>query len=118
WSRVSHSSNIGKDITMVFANGSHDLTAARFEDDEIEVTVVFGNGLIILPDDINFVFQPTAVFGSTNIPSHKDVEGRKVVVDATAVFGRLDFQFKPSTRATEEKASPSADSLSTKETNF
>ncbi len=118
WNSVSHSTSTGREVTMVFASGTHDLTANKFDHKHLDLTVVFGNGLVILPDDVNFVFEPTAVFGSTHIPQHPDVEGDKVYVEATAVFGRLEIQFKPSPRKKAEPTPAKSETPVTEETGF
>jgi len=93
--KTSTTSKHRKEYTMVFASGHQDLRKHLKDIKELEITVVFGSGLIYLPDNIDFDIETTSVFGQTILPKAPSNNGQKIRVDATAVFGRLEFVFKP-----------------------
>jgi predicted membrane protein len=102
-----------KEYTMVFASGTIDLSDLPIEAEEFEVTVVFGSALVVLPDDLNYRISPTSVFGSTALPPHKHNPAEKSIeIESTAVFGRLEYEFRPRKNAPEKKTAP-ADSIVT-----
>ncbi|GAB1365570.1 hypothetical protein MASR1M36_04410 [Candidatus Cloacimonadaceae bacterium] len=85
-----------REYTMVFASGTIDLSDLPEDSKDFEITVVFGSALVILPDDLNFRISPTSVFGSTVLPQHKhSPDGKVVEIESTAVFGRLEYDFRP-----------------------
>jgi predicted membrane protein len=110
----------GSEYTTVFASQTIDLTDLKPDSKSLEVTVVFGSAWVELPDDIEFKIEPTSVFGSTIVPRNPqrnfiNTKG-PIAIDATSVFGRLEFTYKPAHRASAAAADSSyteseADSL-------
>lgn len=99
-----------KEYTMVFSSGTIDLSDLPEDTSEFEVSVVFGSALVILPDDLNYKISPTSVFGSTILPQHRhNREGKAVEIESTAVFGRLEYEFRPRPNP-GYKSSPKPDS--------
>lgn len=104
----------GSEYTTVFASQNIDLTDLKPDSKPLEVTVVFGSAWVELPDDIDFEIEPTSVFGSTVVPRKPqggfiNTKG-PIPIDATAVFGRLEFTYKAANRT----YNASADSTSSK----
>ncbi len=97
---VIYSSN-ASEYTTIFSSNVTDLSDLDDSAKDMDITVVFGSSLVRLPNNIDFDIEPTAVFGTVNLPARKNTSkqhdanspSRKVVIDATAVFGRLDFVF-------------------------
>ncbi len=91
------------EYTVVFSSQTLDLTGVDPNSKPLEVSAVFGSGLVLLPDDINFEIESTAVFGGVDIPRKPDSAAANpkgtVRIEATAVFGKLDFVYKPHTRS-------------------
>jgi len=95
-----------KDFDVIFSNRTIDFT--KYSDIEKlpnEITVVFGNALVIVPDTINLEVTSTTVFGSTILPDRSYAgfgEDRYVInnnpqaplhkIETTTVFGRLEFE--------------------------
>jgi predicted membrane protein len=68
----------------------------------LELTAVFGSAYVLLPEDIEFDFESTSVFGSVEVPRKPDStqvypKGR-VSIEASAVFGKIEFAYKQATR--------------------
>lgn len=99
-----------KDYEIIFSSGTIDLTKFN-ENQKIpgEVTVVFGNCVIIVPDSMNLEVSSTTVFGSTVLPDRSyagfgedtylinNNPGAPVhKIETTTVFGKLLFEIIPS----------------------
>jgi predicted membrane protein len=122
--RIHHSGNrIGKsniglyssddqEYTMVFASGDIDLSNLQAGAKDMEVTVVFGSARVILPSDLRFNIQTTAVLGGIVLPKtghfgfsdnnttlNPESATLPIRIEATSVFGRLEFITKE--RSTE-----------------
>jgi hypothetical protein len=89
-----------REYTTVFSSNITDLSDLKDTTKDMEITVVFGSSVVRLPNNIDYDIEPTAVFGTVNLPSrmYKDnvvpnPDKRIVYIEATAVFGRLDFVF-------------------------
>ncbi len=90
------------EYTSVFASQTIDLTNLDPDSGPLEITAVFGSAYVMLPDDIEFHIQSTNVFGSSPGPA-RPATGKpslgKVNIEATAVFGKVEFVYKPAKRA-------------------
>jgi len=90
------------EYTTVFAAQDIDLTDLKPDSPPLEITAVFGSAYVELPNDLEFEFEPTAVLGATVIPTRPSGSppGKGIVkIEATAVFGRVEFAYKPAKRA-------------------
>lgn len=98
-----------KEYAMIFSSGEIDLRNMDENAGSIEVTAVFGNALVTLPSDLAFEFDTTAVFGACILPDNRvtsfgsekrsintESNSKKVRVEASAVFGRVEFRFADS----------------------
>jgi hypothetical protein len=100
----SHVSTSGShEYTSVFGSQTVDLTDLNPNSRPLDVTAVFGGAYVELPDDIDFEIHPTAVFGSTVVPpkpNFGNIPALGVVkIEANAVFGKVEFVYKPAKRA-------------------
>ena len=98
-----------KECTIVFSNGTIDLSKnADEQKTPREITVVFGNALVIVPDTMNLEITSTTVFGSTILPDRSyagfgedtysivNNPGAKIYkIETTTVFGKLEFEIIP-----------------------
>lgn len=104
----------GNEFTAVFSSQTLDLTGLDPNSHPLEMTAVFGNLTVLLPDDVEFKFEPTAVFGTTPIGRNTSSAGVAplgvVEIEATAVFGKVEFIYRPAQRRPGFKASAPADS--------
>jgi predicted membrane protein len=88
--------------SVVFSSQTIDLTGISVDSRPLELTAVFGSAYVLLPEDIEFDFESTSVFGSVEVPRKPDStqvypKGR-VSIEASAVFGKIEFAYKPATR--------------------
>lgn len=102
------------EYSTVFSSQTIDLTNLSPDSKPLDITAVFGTAYVELPDDIDFEFEPTSVFGSVDLP-RKASQGAalargRVKIEATAVFGKIEFEYKPANRA---KTTTYADSTAT-----
>jgi predicted membrane protein len=113
-STVFYSSG-SQEYTMVFASGEIDLSDIQPDAKDMEITVVFGSATVILPSDLKFDIKPTAVLGSIVLPNAGKFTGsnkgeKNIGIEATSVFGRLEFAVKETIRnfdtKTEEPVNP------------
>lgn len=91
----------GTEYTAVFSNQTVDLTDISPNSKSLDITAVFGSIYVILPDDIDFAITPTGVFGTANAPkppANRPTALGSVEIEATAVFGQVEFEYKPSHR--------------------
>ncbi len=102
-------SNNSGEYTFVFSGGTIDLTDIKPNQNDLEITVVFGSAEVLLPDNVNFDIDPTSVFGSTSLPDRgktKSMPGRTVRIESNAIFGRIEYTSKhidtPPDRLAEE----------------
>jgi len=95
-----------KDYDIVFSSATIDLT--KLEDYSKlpkEISVVFGNETVIIPDSINLEVTSTTVFGSTILPDRsysgfsedrflikKNNDGDFYKILTTTIFGKLIFE--------------------------
>lgn len=91
----------GSDYTVVFGSQTVDLAAnLKPNSPPLEITAVFGTMYVILPDDIEFEITPTGVFGSVEGPPKNTatqfISTYPVKIEATAVFGKVEFTFAKS----------------------
>ncbi|MBW6514128.1 MAG: hypothetical protein K0B87_05170 [Candidatus Syntrophosphaera sp.] len=104
----------GSEYSSVFASQNIDLTDLKPDSRPLEITAVFGSAFVQLPDDIDFVFEPTSVFGATVIPTKPAAAQANpkgtVYIEANAVFGRVEFVYKPAKRSPYQGASAAPDS--------
>jgi predicted membrane protein len=96
----------GREVTVVFSSGTVDLSQfIQSRNFPQEVTVVFGNATILVPDTLNLEITSTTVFGTTILPDRsyagfgEDIfvvnshqEGEVHRIETTCVFGRLEFE--------------------------
>lgn len=115
-SGIRTSSHLGgsAEYSAVFSSQTIDLTNLSPDSKPLDINAVFGTAYVELPDDIDFEFEPTSVFGSVELPGTPSrgpalAKGR-VKIEATAVFGKIEFQYRPSNRA---KTTTYADSTAT-----
>ena len=106
-------SNSQGEYTMVFSGGTIDLMDVKPGAKDMEITVVFGTAQVILPSDLNFKIQPTTVFGATVLGEKNqfgigegryafgDTTDKPILIESTAVFGRLEYIFKERKKPTE-----------------
>jgi predicted membrane protein len=96
------------DYNIIFGNGVVDLFKAETpaQKRKIDVNVVFGNGRLILNDSIPAKVKMTAVFGSAEAPDKSSngfgestfttstfsENAPYILIDATAVFGKLELE--------------------------
>lgn len=93
-----------QEYTMVFASGDIDLSDLKADSKNLEITVVFGSANVILPSDLRFDIQTTAVLGGIVLPKtghygisenrsdiNPDSTSTPISIDASAVFGRMEF---------------------------
>ncbi len=101
-----------REYTTIFSGSDIDLSDIRPSTKTVEVTTVFGSSVVSLPDTIDFEIETNAVFGSVITPDKTDAGlassrqklgagMQKVRVEANAIFGRLEFVFKPGPVVTE-----------------
>lgn len=96
-----------QEYTMVFASGDIDLSDLKADSKNLEITVVFGSANVILPSDLRFDIQTTAVLGGIVLPQtghygisenrtaiNPDSTTASIGIEATAVFGRMEFTVK------------------------
>jgi predicted membrane protein len=89
---------------MVCASGDIDLSELQPGAKDMEITVVFGSANVILPSDLRFDIQTTAVLGGIVLPKtghygisentttlNPDSISTPIRIEATSVFGRLEF---------------------------
>jgi len=107
-----------KECTIVFSNGTIDLS--KYIDEQKtprEITVVFGNATVIVPDTMNLEITSTTVFGSTILPDRSyagfgedtysiiNNPGAQVhKIETTTVFGKLEFEIIPATNTDKPSA--------------
>lgn len=112
-----------KEFNVLFSDGVLDLTS--FPDVSKmpkEISVIFGNATVIVPDIINFEIKSTTVFGSTIIPKRsfggfgEDVYVINNAEDApiytlttNTFFGRLEFKIKTTNSNREEHKDKSSE---------
>ncbi|MDI9523882.1 MAG: hypothetical protein QM218_00070 [Candidatus Cloacimonadota bacterium] len=99
--RSSIVSSGNEEYTSVFGSQTVDLTGLAPDSKPLEITAVFGSSYVKLPNDIEFEIQPTAVFGSAIVPPKPTLDKPtigKVKIEATAVFGKVEFVYKEPTR--------------------
>jgi len=100
----------GKDYDIVFSNRTLDLS--KYQDINKmpkEINVVFGNGAILVPDNINLEVTSTTVFGSTIMPDrsyagfgedifliNNNPDSPTIRITTSTVFGRLSIEVIPS----------------------
>lgn len=98
-----------REFDVIFSSRTIDFT--KYQDLKnlpVEITVVFGNALVIVPDSINLEVTSTTVFGSTIMPDRSYAgfgEDRYVInnnpeaplhrIETTTVFGKLEFEIVP-----------------------
>lgn len=91
------------EYTSVFGNQVIDLTDLSPDSKPLDITAVFGSAWVQLPDDIDFAITPTSVFGSTVVPpkpaTAKNNPVGTVKIEANAVFGKVEFEYKPANRS-------------------
>ncbi len=105
------------EYAMIFSSGEIDLRNIDENHRDLEITAVFGNALVLLPADVSFEFEATAVFGACILPDNSatsfgsdrgvfnDEAGtRRVRIEASAVFGRVEFRVDPTT--SKKKSEP------------
>lgn len=127
---IKTSSKYGATIeyTSVFSGQDIDLTHIKPGDKPVEITVVFGGAKVFLPSDVAFNIEPTTVFGSMKTPKqayfgfgdnaqefNESAKGEKVTIEATAVFGGIEFVIKEVKR---QDNSTKADSTETQGAQF
>lgn len=116
-----------KEFDVIFSNRTIDFS--KYADvDSIpgEITVVFGNAVVIVPDSLNLEVSSTTVFGSTILPDRSYAgfgEDRYVInnnpgapvhrIETTTVFGKLEFEIVPS--KTKSEAEPDTTGTKTEE---
>ncbi len=95
------------EYNIIFSSAIIDLTDLPADAKDIEISVVFGSGTVILPDSIAFHINPTSVFGSTVLPRKVPVvQGTPVEIESTVVFGRMEYQYaKPENKADTKSSS-------------
>lgn len=107
--------NNGKEHDILFSNGTIDLT--QYQDISKypkEINVIFGNGVVLIPDNINLEVTSTTVFGSTIMPNRsyagfgEDVysinnkpDAPSVKIVTATVFGKLVMEVVPSKAAAD-----------------
>ncbi len=116
-----------KEFDVIFGSRTLDLTKlSDLSSFPGEISVVFGNALVILPDSINLEVFSTTVFGSTILPDRtyagfgedryvigKDNQAPLQRLETNTVFGRLEFELAPAMEPAQEK--PQQDSTKTKQ---
>jgi len=114
----THNNNTLKNIhfseecNIIFSSGTIDLTG-YLEQSKLpkEISVVFGNAIVLVPDSLNLEITSTTVFGSTILPDRSYAgfgEDRYVVgktpanpissITTNTVFGRLEFRLIKSSK--------------------
>jgi predicted membrane protein len=107
-----------REITVLFSNGVIDLSKyAANQKMPKEISVVFGNATVIVPDTLNLEIASSTVFGTTILPDrsyagfgedefimnqHPDSPVYKI--DTNTVFGKLEFEIVKTKPSQTEKA--------------
>lgn len=108
--KVNGYHNYSQEYNVVFSSRTIDLTNLPDKADfPGEITVVFGNANVIIPDSINLEVSSTTVFGTTILPDRSYAgfgEDRYVInnnpdapvhrLETNTVFGKLVFEIIPS----------------------
>jgi len=124
--RVNYYSG-NRDHNILFSSGTIDLTNIRDGGKYPgEINVVFGSGVVLIPDTMNVQISTTTVFGSTNLPDrsyngfgedtltlNNNPAAPLMKIETNTVFGRLDFEIVPSSKSGTATVQP--DSTVTKE---
>ena len=116
-----------QEYTMVFASGDIDLSHLQAGAKDLEVTIVFGSANVILPSDLRFDIQTTAVLGAIVLPKtghfgfsdntttlNPESAMQPIRIEATSVFGRMEFSTKDRSVASPTPT-PDVESLNPKE---
>lgn len=114
-----HFSSNRKEYTMVFSSGTIDLSDLPADAKDLEITVVFGSAIVLLPSDLRFDINASSVFGATVLPQkgqygfgesnqiiNPDSDGREIEIESTAVFGRMEYQIVERTGKPRTKTAP------------
>lgn len=111
--------NITGNCDVVFSSATIDLSNLK-EGQQLpaEISVVFGNAVVVIPDTINLEVMSTTVFGTTILPDRtyagfgedryfikNDPMGKSHRIQVTTVFGKLVFETTPTHSSTNDKAS-------------
>ncbi|HPN27060.1 MAG TPA: hypothetical protein PLN17_05045 [Candidatus Cloacimonas sp.] len=95
------------EYNIIFSSGIIDLSDLPENAKDFEITVVFGSGTVILPDNIAVNINPTSVFGSTILPPKNPVtQDKPVEIESTVVFGRLEYKYAKAEQTTEQTTEP------------
>lgn len=110
-------SNNDGDYTMVFSGGTIDLMDLKPDAQDLEITVVFGSAVVLLPSDLKFAIHPTTVFGGTVLPERSqygigesnfalnpEQDNKPINIESSCVFGRLEYVIKD--RVTPKSTEP------------
>lgn len=105
-------SNNRSEYTLVFSSGTIDLTDLPPDAKDLEITVVFGSAVVLLPSDLRFDINASSVFGATMLPQKSQygfgegneelnpaASGKEIRIESTAVFGRMEYQLEQRTGA-------------------
>lgn len=87
----------GGDYNIVFASGTIDLTNLRPDSRDLEINVIFGSAEVILPSNINFDIDATAVFGKNLVPKgiNRNANAiRSIHIESNAVFGQIYYRIE------------------------
>jgi hypothetical protein len=95
------------EYTMVFSGGTIDLMDLKADAKDLEINVVFGSAVVLLPSDLSFDIHPTTVFGGTVLPERSQYgigestyslnsaqENAPINIESSCVFGRLEYVIK------------------------
>lgn len=86
--------NRSGDYNMIFASGIIDLSDIKPDSAELEINVVFGSAEVLLPSNINFDIDATAVFGKNVVPrgiNRNAGDSRSIHIDSNAIFGQITY---------------------------
>jgi predicted membrane protein len=106
-----------REITVLFSNGVIDLSKyAATQKFPREISVVFGNATVIIPDSLNLEITSSTVFGSTILPDrsyagfgedvfimNQNPDAPVYKVETNTVFGKLEFEIVKTPPPTTEK---------------
>jgi len=98
--------NRSGDYTMVFSSGYVDLKDIDQNAPDMNITVVFGSAIVVLPAHLSYNIEPTTIFGKTILPErnqtgfgtrtyiHGENQRDAINIDSNCIFGTIEYVFE------------------------